>query len=723
VKGSEEDLKIVVPRWDGSRCLTDNAMMLHVFVEVTRRFVRCGEFFFKRQAGEELPPHMIAAFMLSMEHRPNMLQLPCLILGGSYPVSEVMIRPLGRMPEWFRKYDLLAAKIIYGETDQAKIARCWQYSFLPGVAMPGWIPGCVLDEETQMWAKRSTYNRVFGWRLIDGRPHNHTMYSMDSFYPNKIRAIFGKLDETPNISVDVYPLISSILSEALSMLYDYTGTKKYFKTQRFCYDPMVLDDTRVPLDTSAGRFFPISQATKVDGVLYKIVGNGKKGNVLQRALDSFNHSYERVQQGKEPEFRVPLVNVAQKPEMFSRYDVEDDVQYEKKFDKCRDFYIVNIDGYLQSLVYQNYRQHIERGAHGRESSIMIGFKFWKAGAARFAKYMHSGDKRFFWITGDFESLDIKVKAFFLSLYTTEAMRYINSGKMSAADYAFLIQLGKHCGIHLTHKIINLFGDVWRIMSGVMPSGAYETSHGDSWIVLLYWCLMVAQVASTSRYGPRILQAVKQGEMPFKVYGDDFCAGVLRELRSEINGKVFMQSCALYGAKLRDVEEHDSFLSVVDPIIGEVIRPGVVILKRYFVLRDQVGGGSSLPEILPFRPMSTILFKLGYGLSRTYADMVPIAVALAYESFGINLALHQLAFFFFTRAMEEVRKSNWQQAYLSSLTTTRKKTNVTKFVRKYMDEGASLTVFPNVKKLQAMHIDVDGRGDYGTDAPLPFYFGC
>jgi hypothetical protein len=173
---------------------------------------------------------------------------------------------------------------------------------------------------------------------------------------------------------------------------------------------------------------------------------------------------------------------------------------------------------------------------------------------------------------------------------------------------------------LSTKITNLFGNVWRVIDGVMPSGAYETSHGDSWITaLVYTCFIEWLMIKDLKFREFVRSPLGE-QLLLSVYGDDNVFGFPSEFLPWFTKKNFSFFFKEFGNfELRDFEIHDCFCSERDER-GEIKKKRVVFLQKYCVKLPEKFEGFDLPPVVQYRPASTSIMKFAKGSGDVRSDM-------------------------------------------------------------------------------------------------------
>jgi len=241
----------------------------------------------------------------------------------------------------------------------------------------------------------------------------------------------------------------------------------------------------------------------------------------------------------------------------------------------------------------------------------------------------------------------------------------------------------------------------------MPSGAYSTSHGDSWILALMFWWFIEHLRNESPDMRRKIDLwYGKGKIFIVVYGDDHIIGAHKEVAQWINEVKF----ASWLFKFLDMEVRD--INVKVPVLsvagncGGVLVKGVVFLKRYLIERPPHFNANTAP-IVAYRPTWTYYYKLpfGSGAKRSIYDTILSCIGNAYDTFGTNV--HAFNFLSFIHAFcmtnPQVRGMSAREVYTkmiasadrSDVTSVVRKMNVTK---EQLEEG-----FPTLDNLARRNV--------------------
>jgi len=195
---------------------------------------------------------------------------------------------------------------------------------------------------------------------------------------------------------------------------------------------------------------------------------------------------------------------------------------------------------------------------------------------------------------------------------------------------------EYLATNIAARIVNFFGELWALVVGKMPSGAWETSHGDSFIVVLWFCCFVVMQAKKAPMNIRqeLLRQVATAAMAYAVYGDD---SALAQDASEVwmycNMHLFARWCKVYlGVTLRDIRVKIPFLS--DFLGGQIKKNGLVYLKQRFVHNYKHGVGKQA-KYLPIRPMEEYVSKAVWGREPKSRDVFDFTLSIMGHAYGTH----------------------------------------------------------------------------------------
>jgi hypothetical protein len=470
--------------------------------------------------------------------------------------------------------------------------------------------------------KVSLHNKAFGGTK-DGPACVYTLTNAVSKMPRVLK----KLAKPTGTVFGRGRKLGALTGKAMQLLVQTLGVKPYARTYNWSFEDELKASRDVPMLSSAGIRAGSDTVVEHYPFVFKRTVNGKKADQLERSDTILCEIRDAILAGDRPFNPDRAWALIAKNEVLCSMN---DAELKKFQDKCRLYNIPTLIMYRIARMVHGYRQTIERGRF-----IMIGFNFWSGGATLLANRFSydKGGRRY--ATADFTGLDVTIKAPLLRIYSAFSDFYIRKGD----DYEVYKGMLKMATENLTFKCVHFHSGVWRMVFGGMPSGAYETSHGDSWIVSLIIFQYFVDVGLRYPHMQQLIyNSVASGDLYFVVYGDDLITSVPDSLSSILGMhgiSRFVQEN--YQMEMRDVVTMRNFLSVPSNRTGELVEEGVCFLSRYFVARECVSSRTDLPPVLPYRKLTKIVkkFAFGNGETRTDRDRVLASLGMVYDSMGTN----------------------------------------------------------------------------------------
>jgi len=634
------------------------------------------------------------------------------------------------------------------------------------------VNNTAMSMSSQCMMRLSTFNMAFtGSRY--GQYQRHTLKGL---YPYKLVMGLKKLDQPTNSLNIKGKSLSHLLKPAMDMMYKMMGTDKHFKS--VFYDPDHDVYTGMPLMSSAGCRSGPSRPVKLNcGPTLVHTVAGKKIDQLEYVRREYDHTLSGAKRGHKVkrndvafiavqkaetindaaehnrvcdlfcdldtiQYRQGLtdLNVEIKKQMSTSHKpgaslCSDDVASlldqltaaEKELKdlrmKYRNYIIPFASDYPLNAHVQKHRQGFERGGQ-----IRIGGSWWNGGGQRFQEYLHMAPWQIaktieeFGVDytpvisdGDIRSLDLSIKRFFMELYTITGGRYYKfRSHEDERTYKIMVE---HCLEAISARATHLFGDEWRIIKGGMPSGSYITSHGDSWIMLLMFCLFVQR--TRERYPhlrKQIDLCVSRGWINIVLYGDDHILRTIRALQGVIGEQQFVNFLyEFFDMKSRDVREDVPFLSVPDTRGGLRTR-GIIFLKKYFIELPphMIRTHLNMPSIVPYRTLDSYVHRIAFGanMERSEIDQILSCIGNAYDTMGTNLTAYRFLHMVYSELIHSlnITPQNLKKMMAHRLEDRNNK-DITKLMRKCnLTSSELLDGFPTLDLLVSKNA-LSGTGDF------------
>jgi len=477
------------------------------------------------------------------------------------------------------------------------------------------------------------------------------------------------------------------MAEALDMVIDRLETRKFFKTFKFQYHPRMAVAAATRLRSSAGiRPGPHFKFVESDCNISCGTG-GKKLEQLETAVRGYHKWMMAVHQGERPVLENYCIIKMKAEWRFAYMAREEELQGLPN--KAREFFIPGMQHNIHSYIMMEKRMIIERG-----NAINIGRRWFYGGAYEMALYLNYDLPRMNWNEGDFYKFDKHIVDWLLKIYIGTTTLYYDPASMNKQERSMYTFMMETLMYNITVKTTCHLGDFWRVMRGVMYSGGKETSHGDSWIVLLVFCLYLVHtmtVYPTMRAA--IMKAIERKLIAIVVYGDDhiWSSPQVLPMLSEHTFADFVKD--FVGMKIRDIIIHKRFLSEVDWDTGELRKIGPKFLKRYFIAGDIV-------PVMPFKPYNESLIRLLIA-NQTPQDFVLSAIGQAWDTMGTNRVAYDAIEYVFRYNLDRTHCTP-AQILAERESTMEGQAEMEKLRRKIHAAGKKGLKFPSYKKLRSLH---------------------
>jgi hypothetical protein len=571
---------------------------------------------------------------------------------------------------------------------------------------------CKVTLRDTMLIKLSWYNRCFG-----GDEEGRYIGASQTGIFQKIPSLLQKNDQpTRDLSPEGAKVMSASAIDAIDYMDQYMETDRYHGLFPWEWSRSMPYQLAPRGGTASGlRYCPDKTIIKEGDVHRHYGGVGKKIEQFPYAAREVSDTCEKFFNGDSAEIDHPdnqsyMVPKDEKQCVYNPFGEQKKEQQKDVNTKMRFFfllsYIVTIFGTLVGKV----RQIVERG-----KMIKIGMVWWFGGAASLAEQLRWDDPDMIWEDGDFRGLDKTLCRALLVLYLAGHKRYHSfaktaSGYQSEKLYDAII---KYLSKRMPVKYVNIFSDLWTVMYGCMPSGAFETSHGDSWIVgFLFFLYCVHQMKKFPKFRRLFEKELKAGRIHFIVYGDDHVLAYPKYLGEYISEAGFAGFVSqFFSMEIRNIRKVFSFTSVLKRD-GEVCGQGVVFLQKYFIRNTT--GRKDLPEILPVRPLSKTILKCAYGSKGekwTIKDYLLGTVGMAYDSGGTNPLAYTFCHQMFSFLLPYVEKEEEIKVFKMK----NKDSSINRVIRKAgISEDELKQGFPTLDRLYDMHIRDDSKnGTYSA----------
>jgi len=473
----------------------------------------------------------------------------------------------------------------------------------------------------------SGFNAAFG--MNHGRPH--VISALENLSGEKIRQVMMSHSRPSDVMTDGLRKVLENVPNALDLMYEAWGLTGKINTQPAKLDPVRMEG--MYFGASAGKYFENAKEFdlgKQDGVRARLIRKmGAQSIHAHTAVMERLKSY--VKDGEPLPPSISVTNVKNEFK-FSRWEKQKDAASFAKWKMAARTYEI-VDKLLVEMerLTMTNRSVLEKS--GPRASIAIGSKWTEGGAQHFMNYFKvkygeewkraAGD-------GDIDKLDQSIHYIWLQFFVTMGGVYTNSNH---PDYQWYMDMVAECAKRLSVRLVHFFADLWAIVVGKMPSGAWMTSHGDSWIMALwYFLFLVMEVASEPDLKKRSQLMEQALEAFFKVYGDDSISAADRLSGTYLrfnyeNFNEWLQKYLIVRA--RDVRKDVEWCASVRN--GRLNNDSIVFLKQYIIRNRQDGA----TRYLPFRPIDEYQMKAVWGREPKARDIYDFMMSILGNAYGTN----------------------------------------------------------------------------------------
>lgn len=559
-----------------------------------------------------------------------------------------------------------------------------------GDHVEGTIPGTKTPASLSVLALRSAveYNRIFG--ELGGRPH--VISSMDGLYENHKLAstVLGMSRSVADIPENIKRNVIPKFDEALDRLYHAMGVTKHMRTRQPDLSANCLNG--MSLSASNGVFPGIVQEVhEKDGKLV-ISPRGRKYENFEQVRDALWSIIEK--KGQIPVYWLITPKSENKIKV-GEVSKEDFLAWTRKL---RVFVIPSSIFIMAERMVTMTRKAIETG-----DLIMIGHKWARGGADEIAKKLRQHPKqrnrrRVVLGDGDFKNLDLTIHQILVRLYFSAALVYYKKGTI---EYEMMKYLVDEVVRSITVRITHVFNGMWAYLVGGVPSGVYNTSHMDSYIVaFLYFLFIACSLPDLSvETANEIEKMFHFHEGGLIVYGDDHIIFVWDNLDAVVGETAFAEWVQrVWSMEIKDINANVPFLSEVRH--GELQSKGVVFLKQYFIENPDANVAGQA-YFLPFRPKSEVCIRAVWGREPGVRDTVDILLSClghAYCTMGANYDSWLWLSFLYAGAVSVITKEGWSVVKQRAATIS---------IRKLRQFGVSsddmLNGFPTLEELKSRNV--------------------
>jgi len=425
-----------------------------------------------------------------------------------------------------------------------------------------------------------------------------------------------------------------VIPAALNRVVDLLGTRRWFKKIRWRVNEALLYDAAI---TSGGERSDQPRVIMREKEKIRITAVGTKAVNARYTERSAKAFLESCRKG-EPIKIDCCYKVVFKHEMHYASGAPGSQAAVQL--KCREFFIPHATVIVIERVMCLFRHYINRG-----DVIRVGMPWFFGGAYKLYIYLNNCPGMTF-DEGDFAKIDKTIKAILLALHVGSGYMYLDLDSMTVDDARiYRIALKILAKIRIV-KVTRLEGNQWVVMTGVMPSGSFETSDGDSWIVVLLVCCWVEHLRETNPVACQLVDRYFFDEYRLVCYGDDHVMGFGVHLRAIMSEYGFAQ----YVLEFWDMEIKDA--KVGQPLLTRVENDAVVESGITFLKRRLIAKPSHMPEncapVVAWKPAWYHFVRIPYSAEGriSWSRVVCSIIGHAWDCQGTNLhAYNELAFLY------------------------------------------------------------------------------
>jgi len=233
------------------------------------------------------------------------------------------------------------------------------------------------------------------------------------------------------------------------------------------------------------------------------------------------------------------------------------------------------------------------------------------------------------VEGDGEHFDQTIRELFSNLYLSMQMLHYDP---TSEDLPIFRMVNEFLIKNMINRVTQVIGEVYAVISGGVPSGAFNTSHMDSWIMFLYFCLFcVYTIANAPDDKKEELEAAFMILVRIVVYGDDHLynkgVGISAEYFSGQRFAAFMKKH--FNVVIRDVKDGIPFCSKTKD--GQIVMMGATFLKHQFVRNTDTSPGQ--PNFLPYRESREFIVRAINGRETKSRDQIDVLLSIVGHAYG------------------------------------------------------------------------------------------
>lgn len=476
--------------------------------------------------------------------------------------------------------------------------------------------------QTLVIRKFSQFWQVFG--TVNGR--KFVTAATEALYPDKYTDALLNMNKETQKPPAEFETLRPMIPTAMDILYHHMGIHEFGNERSKLHfaelGSMYLGASR---GLNPGDCYIIHDPSLDVPVFIK--GTGKKSDLFEADLDAI---LEMIRTGEY----VPVFwDIVPKVENFYKWDCQNnDEKYKAWKSKLRLFVIPSSIFILVERLVSKIRHLKERGR-----VIAVGHSGTKGGMDKIARMLGitlENCEDPILEEGDAKNFDQSVLADFVKLYFSTMLIHERTDN---PDYKIKEFLLKWLTENIVTRLTRVFADYWCVLRGGVPSGCFNTSHMDSWIMAMYFfCFAVYQLLNALPEDQEELEHEILNVIKLICYGDDHLWNRGSGIASRyLTAHQFAAFCKkFFRVEVRDIFSGLPFLSKEK--WGYITRRGACFLKHYAILNTDKRPGQS--KFVPYRETREHVARVVYGREtseRDIQDVLLSTVGHAYGTYGCN----------------------------------------------------------------------------------------
>lgn len=319
------------------------------------------------------------------------------------------------------------------------------------------------------------------------------------------------------------------------------------------------------------------------------------------------------------------------------------------------------------------------------------------------------------MSGDIENFDKGVLDLFLYYYVYELRRYYAVDQMSEVERRIFERMLRDLAYHTVNKVVLTLDNLWKLISGVVWSGGFDTSHVDSWIMCIYFWLFTEWIKMRNpRMEKLIDELITRGFIAIAVYGDDHIWVAPTIVRKIMNAKLWAEFLHDFCRTiLRDYKEFEDFVSEANFVTGGLKTRGPKFLKMHFIESTKEDRKNGLPWLIPFRECTEPLLKAFCATDYSPENVAIGICGQMYCSFGTNPVTYEILSRYLETAVPNVNDLDFVALYKKAQQDPENALRLSSLAKKLnLNPAKVYAAIPSYESMRMMHKYDPARCIYG-----------